>query len=649
MARSQCPSTPFSTPLSGSARQAEARIRNLFQGPKRRPPVWLMVLVLLLILSCGGLVACQSQEAPPLEGDCVHTGKHNAPSARLIQAVLDRGLSALDLTSPPVSQVLATLPGNGCALAAVSLSDGSSHYILAIGVVQESAGAVGPVFLVQGQGCQPHAVPFQQDGTSYLLYTANSLSQWLSQGESGLLAFDGTQFTWVWPVEGDVREEGSAARAAYDSYWENALALLAPGGVDVFARTDYAVIDGDGPQWLPDHNEQFYTAPEDQLNIGIYYQTRVWLEDFTRSGHNPWNAHNASASWQILSLAPTDGSYPGRNDMAEASYDLLARADADSDLYLAARIRYSPEEGCISVVQGWSMGSYSEVEAAMQALPEEDTVPSGLNSGKFYALVRQYLSARLGADQIFFSGWDQLSPPQEGDLLLTRVDYLGSAALADNTVGSVYTMESMQFRAGSWVPQEAPFTLVLSRSAGDGVFLSVAGEAISDPAAMSLDEVARQPFRDLYDPEIALFRDGWPTPAGPGLQDTALFFSQAGVREELPGEGLVQNEGDMWVRYSWDGFSADYYHLASDGSETLRGVETTRTDVYTLRGIRVGDSRQQVLASYPALKSESTRNPSLNEMDCMWYCEDMDNDQGLALLFFFEGEHVSRIVLTRLL
>lgn len=106
----------------------------------------------------------------------------------------------------------------------------------------------------------------------------------------------------------------------------------------------------------------------------------------------------------------------------------------------------------------------------MQALPEEDTVPSGLNSGEFYALVRQYLSARLGADQIFFSGWDQLPPPQEGDLLLTRVDYLGSAALADNTVGSVYTMEAMQFRAGSWVPQEAPFTLVLSRSAGTESF-----------------------------------------------------------------------------------------------------------------------------------------------------------------------------------
>ena len=63
------PRTPFSTPLSGSARQAEARIRNLFQGPKRRPPVWLMVLALLLILSCGGLVTCQDQKFRRKSGD----------------------------------------------------------------------------------------------------------------------------------------------------------------------------------------------------------------------------------------------------------------------------------------------------------------------------------------------------------------------------------------------------------------------------------------------------------------------------------------------------------------------------------------------------------------------------------------------------
>ena len=62
-----CPYTPLSTPLSGSARQAEARIRNLFQGPKRRPPVWLMALTLLLIFSCGGLVTCRTAASPPPE------------------------------------------------------------------------------------------------------------------------------------------------------------------------------------------------------------------------------------------------------------------------------------------------------------------------------------------------------------------------------------------------------------------------------------------------------------------------------------------------------------------------------------------------------------------------------------------------------
>ena len=62
-----CLYTPLSTPLSGSARQAEARIRNLFQGPKRRPPVWLMALTLLLIFSCGGLVTCRTAASPPPE------------------------------------------------------------------------------------------------------------------------------------------------------------------------------------------------------------------------------------------------------------------------------------------------------------------------------------------------------------------------------------------------------------------------------------------------------------------------------------------------------------------------------------------------------------------------------------------------------
>ena len=60
----QLPRSPFTTPLSGSARETELRIRSIFQWKKQRPPLWAMVLIAALVLSCGGL-AGHSPAAPP--------------------------------------------------------------------------------------------------------------------------------------------------------------------------------------------------------------------------------------------------------------------------------------------------------------------------------------------------------------------------------------------------------------------------------------------------------------------------------------------------------------------------------------------------------------------------------------------------------
>ena len=57
------PCSPFSTRLSGSAKEVELRIRSIFQWKKQRPPLWAMVLTALAILSCGSLVSCQVREA----------------------------------------------------------------------------------------------------------------------------------------------------------------------------------------------------------------------------------------------------------------------------------------------------------------------------------------------------------------------------------------------------------------------------------------------------------------------------------------------------------------------------------------------------------------------------------------------------------
>lgn len=61
--REKMPCTPFSTPLSRSARETEIRIRSIMSGPKRRPPLLFLILMFSACLFCGNLVSCQMAEA----------------------------------------------------------------------------------------------------------------------------------------------------------------------------------------------------------------------------------------------------------------------------------------------------------------------------------------------------------------------------------------------------------------------------------------------------------------------------------------------------------------------------------------------------------------------------------------------------------
>lgn len=59
------PRTPFSTPLSGSAREVRMRLESIAAGPRKRPPVLFIALVSLFCLLCGNLVSCQVREEGP--------------------------------------------------------------------------------------------------------------------------------------------------------------------------------------------------------------------------------------------------------------------------------------------------------------------------------------------------------------------------------------------------------------------------------------------------------------------------------------------------------------------------------------------------------------------------------------------------------
>ena len=59
------PRTPFSTHLSGSARETEIRLRNIFSGPKKRPPLPFLILMFAIAIFCGNLVSCRQRPPEP--------------------------------------------------------------------------------------------------------------------------------------------------------------------------------------------------------------------------------------------------------------------------------------------------------------------------------------------------------------------------------------------------------------------------------------------------------------------------------------------------------------------------------------------------------------------------------------------------------
>ena len=79
------PPTPFSTPLSGSAKETEQRVKHILSGPGKRPPAVFLAAVFAACLLCGNLVSCQAEEteAPISSSGGSADGSQSEPEAAL--------------------------------------------------------------------------------------------------------------------------------------------------------------------------------------------------------------------------------------------------------------------------------------------------------------------------------------------------------------------------------------------------------------------------------------------------------------------------------------------------------------------------------------------------------------------------------------
>ena len=60
--QNKIPNTPFATRLSGSTKEIQLRLRSIFQWKKKRFPVWLFTLTVVVIFGCIGLVSCRPEQ-----------------------------------------------------------------------------------------------------------------------------------------------------------------------------------------------------------------------------------------------------------------------------------------------------------------------------------------------------------------------------------------------------------------------------------------------------------------------------------------------------------------------------------------------------------------------------------------------------------
>ena len=314
--KNKMPRTPFSTPLSGSARETEIRIRSIMSGPKKRPPLPFLILAFSLCVFCGNIVSCQMAEAEQDPPDIsVPDTSLSAPvpvdqefplqseeEEWLLQALFQAADGEQSFQTP-TARLLDNIQTDDLILGAALVEDHLENTLL-LGVMdRETRALTGPVFRYAVKNGFPNIVTVYPKLYNYnseegpcLLYTFNGQENGQYTGQAGLVCLDGKDLAWKWPAEGDVRDLDSPAGQAYRDFWTGHLAVAAPGGVDVYAVNPDFEWGGDEPWsiWQLDHNEAFWEAEETNLPMPIYFQSLNWLVGYT----------NDPGGWRVLSLEP---------------------------------------------------------------------------------------------------------------------------------------------------------------------------------------------------------------------------------------------------------------------------------------------------------------------------------------------------------
>ena len=250
---------------------------------------------------------------------------------------------------------------------------------------------------------------------------------------------------------------------------------------------------------------------------------------------------------------------------------------------------------------------------------------------------------------------DQPREPQEGDLRLDQVTYLGEAQLGD-AIGAAYEVETSWYHKQAGVlhwSAAAPGIEVL-RWTQDGTFLEDLGTPNFSTRGLTVEQIIRQVEWNLLDWEASLWREGHDQPIGIGTEVSHIMEVSDGEETiDVLGDEYaapLYAAGDYYEIHSWaDLLTVNCYHSQVGDRCSANHITCLHPDLYTPQGIHVGSTRDQVKGAYPEVRDDPYWQW---EGDYLWY-QPGGGEFGPAILFLFQvngvvSDEVQAIVLVNM-
>lgn len=680
------PHTRLSTRMSGSAKETEQRLRNLFARHKR-PALLLVAVVALAIGLCGGLVACRSTTQA---GSFTMDTQYYDALGNYIE--IPR-LTAEGEGAQAVNQALTALKSQYQTVMAAPVNTAGGQRCLFYPAVTErydnlifyldsaSSGNDGDIYTLVYDRQEDRVVTLTEDlelaGTTEDALCRGAeeyLNGELAGTEVALAARDGAVTGFRIRDDGGVEfyltcmtDDADPAVDAVDG-WQHLLVYADDSWRHYNCKatlmlTEELLIPAeelagfDAPlwyQWGPSGGEPEGGFVMEQIPPQVEEQVLQYMKDSLGYSEPPMELilcasfHDLSRldlaeEWRDMDALECYGITYGANG-TYVGEDLLFFRKGEQYTFVGSLGEYDSEQ--VEPTRLAAVGTYNYrimywmlEHGILTAFPEADAMlrdtPMPLAARS--ATVAYFYSNRPADMSIFFADQAPLQP--EGRTMrIDGADYLGLRQLYE-TYGVVYQLRCSGWEDGGWYSYPEPLWLVFQLDQGGD--MTVLGESVPRE---TVEQAALEQGYHLADGTVALWRDGYPNPAGPGSE--VGFFREEPVVTVLEDAEPIYQEGDWWQQMEWESLSALCYCNA-DGSYAVERLETTRTDLSTDRGIRVGSTRAEVEAAYGEELSHTDYWGLYPGEDYLWYCADPEG-WGAAILFFFDGDQVSRIVLNNM-